>query len=230
MAILPFRMLMQMFYHPGLAFTTLKRAPHPWLPLLALGAGLAAMQFWYFQTVDQAWLLQHEAAARAGSAEAGSASDAGMPGPGLMWIVLAVTLLSVPAGCALHAIYLTVAGRMWGLPQRFSDWFVFSAWTSVPSLLLLPLMAFQIMSSGGKISLEELSLASLNALMLDLPYTHPWAGLAAHIDLASVWSVVLTATGLRIWTGRTGATCLALAILPVALVYGVWAVSIVVLR
>lgn len=230
MATLPFRMLIQMFYHPGLAFTTLKRAPQAWLPLLALGVGLAAMQFWYFQTVDQAWLLQHEAAARAGSAAADSAADAGMSGPGLTSIVLAVTLLSVPAGSALHAIYLTVAGRICGFPQRFYDWFVFSAWTSVPSLLLLPLMAFQIVSSGGQISLEELSLASLNALMFDLPYTHPWAGLAAHIDLASIWTVVLTATGLRIWTGGTSATCLVLAMLPVALVYGVWAVSIVVLR
>jgi hypothetical protein len=76
--------------------------------------------------------------------------------------------------------------------------------------------------------LEELSLASLNALLFHLPYTHPWAGLAAHIDLALIWSVVLTATGLRIWAGCTTAACLILAIFPVVLVASVWAVSIVV--
>lgn len=214
-----------MFYHPGPAFSAVKRTPQAWLPLLALTAGLAAIQFWYFQTVDQDWLRQHDMAA-AGPANAGGQPDA--LGPVLMWVVLAISLLAIPAGCALHAVYLTIASRLSGFPQRFSDWFVFSAWTSVPNLLLLPLMAFQIISSGGQVSQEELSLASLNALMFHLPYTHPWAGLAAHIDLALIWTVVLTATGLRIWTGCRTAASVILAILPVALVCGVWAVSIVV--
>jgi hypothetical protein len=217
MAIHPLRILLQMFYHPGPAFAALKRAPQSWPPLLALAAGLAAMQFWYVQSVDQAWLRLHEPAA-----------DAAISGSGLMWTVFLVSLLSLPAGCALHAAYLSVAGRLSGFPQRFSDWFAFSAWTSVPNLLLLPLMGFQIMTSGGQVSQEELGLASLNAMALHLPYTHPWAGLATHLDLALIWTVVLTASGLRVWTGCRTAACLALAILPVALVVGVWAVAIVV--
>ncbi|HEX9173802.1 MAG TPA: YIP1 family protein [Telluria sp.] len=213
----PLRILLQMFYHPGPAFAALKRTPRSWPPLLLLAAGLAAIQFWYVRSVDQAWLRQHEAA-----------GDVAISGSGLMWTVFAVSLLALPAGCALHAAYLSVAARLSGFPQRFSDWFAFSAWTSVPNLLLLPLMGFQIMSSGGQVSQEELSLASLNALALHLPYTHPWAGLATHLDLALIWTVVLTTTGLRAWTGRGTAACLALALLPVALVVGVWAVAIVV--
>lgn len=217
MTMHPLRILLQMFYHPGPAFAALKRAPQSWLPLLALAAGLVAIQFWYVGSVDQAWLRQHDPAA-----------DPALSGSGLMWTVLLISLLSLPAGCALHAVYLTVAGRLSGFPQRFSDWFAFSAWTSVPNLLLLPLMGFQIMTSGGQVSQEELSLASLNALALHLPYTHPWAGLATHLDLALIWTVVLTATGLRAWTGCRTAACLALAIIPVALVVGGWAVAIVV--
>jgi hypothetical protein len=217
-----------MFYRPGLAFAALKQTPQSWFPLLALAAGIAAIQFWYFQTVDPAWLLQHEMAGQPESAKAGAQSDVGISAAGLMWTVLVISVVSVPAVCAVHGLYLTIASKVWGFPRKFSDWFVFSAWTSVPNLLLFPLMAFQLMSAGGKISLEELSLASLNALLLHLPYTHPWAGLAAHIDLALIWSVVLTATGLRIWTGCTTVTCLILAIFPVVLVAGMWAVSIVV--
>jgi hypothetical protein len=145
-----------------------------------------------------------------------------------MWAVAVVSLLALPAGCALHAVYLAIAGRLSGFPRRFSDWFAFSAWTSVPNLLLLPLMGFQIMTSGGQVSQEELGLASLNALALHLPYTHPWAGLAAHLDLALIWTVVLTATGLRTWTGCSSAACLVLAVLPVALVVAAWALAIVV--
>jgi hypothetical protein len=228
MAITPFRILIHMFYCPGLAFAALKRTPQSWLPLLAVAAGIAAIQFWYFQTVDSAWLLQHEMAARPESVNAAAQSEAGISQAGLMWTVLVISVLSVPAGCAVHALYLTIASKVSGFPHKFSDWFVFSAWTAVPNLLLLPLMAFQIMSSRGQIALEELSLASLNALMFHLPYTHPWAGLAAHIDLAVIWSVVLTATGLRIWTGRGTVACLVLAISPVVLVASVWAGSIVV--
>jgi hypothetical protein len=228
MALLPFRILIQMFYCPGLAFAALKRSPHSWLPLLSVAAGIAAIQFWYFQTVDAAWLLQHDLAARPRSVHAGTQADAGISEAGLMWTVLVISILSVPAVCAVHALYLTIASKVSGLPQKFSEWFVFAAWTSVPNLLLLPLMAFQIISSRGQIALEELSLASLNALLFHLPYTHPWAGLAAHIDLALIWSVVLSATGLKIWTGRGTAACLILAIFPVVFVASVWAVSIVV--
>jgi hypothetical protein len=224
----PFRILLQMFYRPCLAFSALKQVPQSWLPLLALTAGIAAIQFWYFQTVDSAWLLEHDMATRPAAANAATPSDAGIAGAVMMWTVLAISVASVPAGCALHALYLMIAGKAKGIRRKFSDWFVFSAWTSVPNLLLLPLMAFQIMSSRGQIVLEELSLASLNALVFHLPYTDPWAGLAAHIDMAMLWSVVLTATGLRIWTGCRTLTCLLLAVFPVVLVAGVWAVSIVV--
>jgi hypothetical protein len=145
-----------------------------------------------------------------------------------MWTVLVVAVVSVPAGCAVHALYLTIASKAAGVSREFRDWFAFSAWTSVPNLLLLPLMAFQIVTSGGQIALEDLSIASINALVFHLPYTHPWAGLTGYIDLALIWSIVLTATGLRIWTGCRTVTCLILAIFPVALVAGAWAVSIVV--
>jgi hypothetical protein len=228
MALLPFRLLIQMFYCPGIAFGALKKAPQSWFPLLALAAGIAAIQFWYFQTVDSAWLLAHEMAGRPESAKAGAAPEAGISAAVLMWTVLVISVVSVPAVCAVNALYLTIASKVSGFPRKFSDWFVFSAWTSVPNLLLLPLMAFQIISSGGQIALEELSLASLNALLFHLPYTHPWAGLAAYIDLALIWSVVLTATGLKIWTGCRPITCLILALIPVVLVSSVWAVSIVV--
>lgn len=226
MAILPLRTLVQMLYHPGPAFSEIRRAPQSWFPLLAIAAGIAAIQFWYFQAVDAAWLLEHNGASRSESANGQAA--AGITGAALMWTVLVVSAVSVPAGCAAHALYLTIASKLSGFPQRFSDWFVFAAWTSVPQLLLIPLMAFQIIDSGGQIVLEELSLASLNALALHLPYTHRWAGLAAHIDLALIWSIVLTATGLRIWTGCRTVTAVVLAIFPVMLIAGTWAVSIVV--
>jgi hypothetical protein len=54
----------------------------------------------------------------------------------------------------------------------------------------------------------------------------PWFGFATNLDLSSVWSIALAVLGLKAWTGRSTAACVTVAVLPYAVVYGIWAAKI----
>ena len=90
----------------------------------------------------------------------------------------------------------------------------------------MPLMALQIMTSGGRVAMEDLSMVSLNFLLLHLPVGHPWAGFFNSLDVPLLWSIVLTVIGLRVWTGRSLATCITVSVLPLVVIFGLWAAKI----
>jgi hypothetical protein len=126
----------------------------------------------------------------------------------------------------LTALYYLLASKVMGTGIGFGKWFGFAVWTSIPRLLALPLSALQIMTSGGRLSLEDTNMVSLNYLLLHLPASSPWFGLATNLDLTSVWSIALAVIGLKAWTGRSTGTCVTVAVLPYVLVYGIWAAKI----
>lgn len=219
---------LQMFYEPGKAFAAIREKSHSWLPLLAIMAGSAAMLYWYFQTVDFAWMVDQAAAGTPDmTAEQREAMHKVMSPTLMTWSALGGVLLGTPIAYALYALYYLLAGKFIGSDISYGKWFALTAWTSLPRLLVLPLMALQIMTSGGRVAMEDLSMVSLNFLLLHLPAAHPWAGFFNSLDLPLLWSVVLTVIGLRVWTGRSLATCITISVLPVAIIFGLWAAKIV---
>ncbi|HEY0589713.1 MAG TPA: YIP1 family protein [Pseudoduganella sp.] len=222
-AAIPF----QMFYEPGKAFTALREKSHAWLPLLALMIGSAAMMYWYFQTVDFPWMMEQTAAANPDLTDEQREAMKSMMSPATMtWTTLGGILIGTPLIYAVYALYFLLAGKFLGSEISYGKWFALTVWTSLPRLLVLPLMALQIMTSGGRVAMEDLSMVSLNFLLFQLPAGHPWAGLLSNIDLPLLWSAALTVVGLRVWTGRSLATCITIAVLPLALIFGVWAAKI----
>ena len=130
---------------------------------------------------------------------------------------------------ALMGIYYLFAGKLLGVSFGYEKWFGFAAWTGVPRLLLVPLSALQILTSNGRVAPEDLDMVSINYLLLHLPASNSWAGLANSIDLVSLWSIALATIGLKAWTGRTTATCMMTASLPWVLFYGLWVAKIALL-
>jgi hypothetical protein len=215
---------------PSPTFARLRDKASPWIPLIALIVLSFAMTYWWISTVDFDWLREHMAAARPElkpeqrEAMGKFITPTSMLVGGAGGAVIGTLVLF-----ALSALYYLIAGKAIGAPYSYGKWFAFSAWVSVPRLLVLPLMAVQIVSSHGHLAPEDLNMVSLNYLLLHLPQSHPWASLASNIDLASIRSIALAAFGLRAWTGRSMSTCAIVAILPYAVIYGLWAAKIAVL-
>jgi hypothetical protein len=214
---------------PTPTFVRLKEKTSAWLPLLALILLTLGVTYWWISTADFAWLREHLMAAQPNAKpEARAAMEKVITPTMMLWTSAAGVVFVTPALFALTAWYYLMAAKVMGNPIGYGKWFSFVAWVSVPRLLVIPLMAFQIATSHGRLAPEDMNMVSLNYLVFHLPATSAWASLAGNLDLATFWSAALAALGLKAWTGRTIGTCAFVAVLPYLIVYGLWAAKIVV--
>jgi hypothetical protein len=212
---------------PSPTFARLKDKPRPLIPLLVLILLTLAVSWWYVSSLDFAWFREHMLAAQGPmKPEARAAMAQFMTPKTMMWSSGAGAVVGTPLICAVVALYYLLAGKAMGTGIGYGKWFGFAVWTSIPRLLTVPLSALQILTSGGRLAPEDMNMVSLNYLLLHLPASSPWFGFATNLDLTSVWSVALAVLGLKAWTGRSTAACVTAAVLPYALVYGIWAAKI----
>lgn len=217
----------QMMSEPSKAFSAVREKSHAWLPLTLMVLGSVLVMYWYFATVDFAWMVERMSASRPDMTDAQREAMQAAMSPGvMMWSSIAAAALGMPAMFAVSALYYHLAGKFLGSDIRYGKWFAFVVWTNLPTLLSILLMAFQVATSGGRLMIDQLSMTSLNALVFNLPMEHPWAGLLNSLDLTLLLSIPLAVIGLRAWTGRSLSTCITIAVLPYLVVYGVWAAII----
>jgi hypothetical protein len=212
---------------PSPTFARLKDKPRAWVPLLVLLLLTLAVTWWYVSTLDFAWFREQMLTTRGPvKPEQRAAMEHFFTPTAMMWSSGLGIVLGTPVLYLLTALYYLLAGKVMGTGIGFGKWFGFAVWTSIPRLLALPLSALQIMTSGGRLSLEDANMVSLNYLLLHLHASSPWFGFATNLDLTSLWSIALAVIGLKAWTGRSTGTCVTVAVLPYALVYGIWAAKI----
>jgi hypothetical protein len=212
---------------PSPTFARLKDKPRPWVPLLLLVVLTLGVSYWYISTLDFSWFREHMLAARGSiKPEERAALEHFLTPKTMMWSSGAGAVLGAPVLCALAALYYLLAAKVMGTGIGYGKWFGFAVWTSIPRLLALPLSALQIVTSGGRLAPEDMNMVSLNYLLLHVPMSNPWFGFATNLDLTSLWAIALAAIGLKAWTGRSAAACVTVAVLPYALIYGIWAAKI----
>lgn len=228
MALQPLYDIGNVILEPAPTFARLKDKTSAWLPLLALILLTLGVTYWWISTADFAWLREHLIAAQQTTVkpEARAAMEKVITPSMMLWTSAAGAVLGTPAIFALTAWYYLMAAKVMGNHIGYGKWFSFVAWVSVPRLLVIPLMAFQVATSHGRLAPEDMDMVSLNYLLLHLPASNPWATMASNLDLATFWSAGLAAVGLKAWTGRTTGTCVFVALLPYLILYGLWAAKI----
>jgi hypothetical protein len=212
---------------PSPTFARLKDKPRPFIPLMVLILLTLGVSCWYVSSLDFAWFREHMLAAQGTvKPEARAAMAQFLTPKMMMWSSGAGAVLGTPLICAIVALYYLLAGKVMGTGIGYGKWFGFAVWTSIPRLLTVPLSVLQILTSGGRLAPEDMNMVSLNYLLLHVPMSSPWFGFATTLDLTSVWSIALAVLGLKAWTGCSTAACVTVAVLPYALVYGIWAAKI----
>ncbi len=219
--ISPFAAVVKMFYEPTRTFELLKPKSHAWLPLILVTAAIVGLFMWYFSVVDNAWLLEQflnqmkasERAAMEDTITIGSFKT----------MLIGGQLFGMPVMCALVGLYLMIASKVVKRPMNFGESFALSAWAFIPSLLLLPLAAIQIlMSTNPQFDPSALNMLSVNALFFQYPMGHPYAALFDSIGVTSIWTVFLFIIGFHVWTKAPMATAVKVILLPYAVIYGIW--------
>lgn len=215
------------FSDPHQAYTRLRTDSTPWLPLLcSLLLGMT-MMYWWVSTTDFNWLREHMMAANPGmSGEERAGMKAFVNPTAMLWTTQLGTVAGTVVVLAIMALYFKLAGSVLGTRLAYGKWFSFVCWTSLPQLLIYPLMALQIATSNGQVGSESLNLASLG-VMLRLQPDNPWLGLASMLDFSVIWSIILAVIGLKIWTGRGTGACTIAAALPLVLATLFWTLKVI---
>jgi hypothetical protein len=225
--------LLDMLTMPNRAFTAIRAKPR-WfaLPLLLTLIGMCGFFVWYFLTVDLAWLAE-QAITKANSDITPEQANAvrAFYTPKFMLIssiVGGVALLMIIY--LLQTTYLYIAANVSGTEGlTFADWFSFSVWASLPGLVSFLTMSLAYALAGSsQIEMSSVNVMSLNALIFNLPPSSAWSGMWENLTIGTVWSLVLMGYGYSLWTGCSRAKGLAVSFLPYVLIYGTWAVFIIV--
>lgn len=219
-----FDALFGILVEPAATFERLASQRATWLPVVTLLAASSIVLVWYFLGfVDYAWLQERMLAAVTDPAEREQAAKMSMSQQTMGIVSVVGAVVAILAGFTLYGLYFLIVARIRNQDFGFRQGFALGAWASVPSLLLLPLGAMQILLSGdGRLPYEALNPTSLNQLLFHLEESHPLAGLLESVSIPAIWSIALLVIGYRVWTGASRGGALCIVLLPHVLVYGAW--------
>lgn len=225
-----FAALLDILLAPGKALRAAREHAHWfWVPLASVFLLNAAFWSWYYLSVDITWLADFtfsQAGVEMPAEQREQAASFMKPG-----ILLASTLIGLLVMLflthALVALYLLIVSKVSGDEENgFGRWFGTSVWSAFPGVLSVLAMALNYgLAESNQIAQHQLAVTNLAAL-LQLAPTHPWGGLAGAIDLTVPWSIALLGLGISLYTKRGYGKSLALAAAPFAVIYGIWALFI----
>ena len=215
--------LVAIVIEPSKAFRDIQSRSMIVFPLLLVILATVLLWVVYYQMVDFSW-LQDKMTASIPEAAVREKAKEFMTRNFLLISTLIGVVLVTPGVYATVAVYFMIVSKIKGIAIGFEKWFAFTAWVSVPNLLIVPLGIMQIMlSDGGKISIGQLNPVSLNTMFFHLDDQARWAGLLNSVSLITVWTCVLSVIGFQLWSKLSRTTSIVIVLLPYVVIYGIWA-------
>jgi hypothetical protein len=216
---------------PGKALDAVKQnTKWLWWPLLIsmlLAIGLMA---YYYSWVDFPWLVeetirQQPAEVRAERAE--GIRQFMQPGRSMLFTVAGVVLVTLVI-YTLQATYLHLANKLTtGAEIGWGQWFSFSTWTAFVGIFAT-LAAFVVifMADSNQLSQMDMQPLSMNSLLIHAQPGDPWFTWGSSLHLTHFWTLALMSIGYARWTNAAAVKSTIIAVLPWALIFGIWAITI----
>ncbi|WP_341503828.1 YIP1 family protein [Gallaecimonas sp. GXIMD4217] len=219
--------LTDIFVSPGAALRGVdEHKGWSWLPLLLLIGLTAGAMMLYFNLVDfdimKAQYLDVVAAEV--SPNEREAMEKFLTKTSMMATSVINPLVMYLLIFAFTALWLMLATKM--DPENthgYGDWFGFSCWIYFPNVLAALLLFAYVLVADPMPGMLDLNLLSLNNLLLDLEFGSTWYTLAESFSPMTFWSIFLAAVGIQAWTRIDAARAWVIAALPSVVIYGVWA-------
>ncbi|WP_269532306.1 YIP1 family protein [Chitinimonas sp. BJYL2] len=221
--------LINAFTEPAKLFDELRQKPSFAVPLVLMIVMAVLVTYAYYARVDGEWMIEHMANAAGTPAEQKMIRD-GMSVDMMKWPSLIAAPIVLVIMYLLSAVYYTLAGKVCGVEGRFSQWFSFSCWSTVPALLGLLIALIQVAIMPAQTLWSDVYLTHLDPLFGVLPLNHPWKGFMTSVDLLMVWSIGLGAVGWRQWSQGGWAQAIIVASLPSVVIFGIWATVVAVMN
>jgi hypothetical protein len=222
-----FNAMVDIIAAPGKALDEIKsHTSWLWWPLLISVLLASGLMFYYYNWVDFPWLVEETirqipAENRAESAEA--IRKFMSPGTSTWTTVIAIVIMTFII-YTIQATYLHLANKLiTGAEIGFGKWFSFSVWTGFVGVFgVLAAFATILMADSNQLSTQDLQVFSLNSLLIHASPGEPLFTWASTLTLISFWTYFLMSIGYARWTGAAIVKSTIIAVLPWALIFGVW--------
>jgi hypothetical protein len=227
----PFQACLQIILKPNGVFEVLEDAKNwSWIPFLLISAATMLPSYLYFGAVNFEWYLDVTLGAQtANLSPAEIEAQRSLLTPETAKIGIYTTPLLLAIASAVLALYLNLATK--GDEENingFTDWFGFTWWVSIPSIISgLIATVLILLSSSNEINPTIIAPTSL-AYVLGTSPDSDWYTFLQSASLTMVWGIYLTAVGINRWTDLGYRKSSIIAILPYAVVGGIWIIALVV--
>ena len=226
-----FNAMVDIVASPGKALDEIKQhTSWLWWPLLITILLASGLFIYYYNWVDFPWLVeetirQMPAENRAEAAD--SVRQFMQPSRSMWMTVVAIVVMSFVI-YTIQATYLHLANKIFtGVEIGFGSWFSFTVWTSFVSVFgALAGFAAILMADSNQLSTQGLTVLSMNALLVHATSVDPWFTWASSLTLINFWTFFLMSIGFARWTDTALLKSTIIAVLPWALVFGIWALMI----
>ena len=216
---------------PGKALDNIKgHTSWLWYPLLTTIILSGVAFAYYYNWVDMDWLVDERIRALGDDAPPEAADNMrAMASPGLnIGITVVAIVVMTMLIYAIQAAYLHLANKVATEADiTYGQWYSFSAWTAFVSVFGAIAMLVMIFTNGNnQLSEQDLNPLSFNSLFIHADAGDPWASWGSSISVLNLWMLALMSIGFARWTGSSMVKSTIIAVLPWALIFGIWAAMI----
>ena len=222
-----FNAMVDIIAAPGKALDEIKsHTSWLWWPLLISILLASGLMLYYYSWVDFPWLIEEtirQLPAEDRAEAAGPVRQFMSVGTSSWTTVVAITVMSLVI-YAVQGTYLHLANKLTtGAEVGFGQWFSLSIWTSFVGVFgALAAFVVILMADSNQLAGEKLQVLSLNSLIVHANPGDPLFTWANSLTLINFWTLFLLSIGYARWTGATIVKSSIIAVLPWALIFGVW--------
>ena len=215
---------------PGKALDEIKsHTAWLWWPLLISILLASGLMLYYYNWVDFEWLVEEtirQVPAEDRAEAAGPIRQFMSVGTTSWTSVAAIALVSLVI-YTLQATYLHLANKLTtGAEIGFGQWFSFSVWTAFVGVFgTLAAFVVIFMADSNQLAGEKLQVLSMNSLFIHASPGDPLFTWGNSLSLVNFWMLFLMSIGYARWTGATIVKSTIIAVLPWALIFGIWAIA-----
>ena len=222
-----FNAMVDIFASPGKALDEVRQhTSWLWWPLLIVILLSAGLFVYYYSWVDFPWLVEEtiRQVPAENRAESVDAIRKFMQPDTSTWTSVAAVVVMTFIIYTIQASYFHLVNKLiTGADIGFGKWFSFVTWTSFVGVFgALAAFVAIFMAASNQMPTQGLQVFSLNALFLHLDAGEPLFTWASSLTLINFWTWFLMSIGYARWTGAEIVKSTVIAVLPWAVIFGVW--------
>jgi len=201
--------LTNIFTAPTMAFTALKQRPTPWVALLIVMIGYAAVSYLYLQVVDLPWMLDRQLSQGGNLTEEQrrqAVETALQVSPTVYGVIGAITTpLSILIIFALIALYFTGVSFASNDGVKYKGWMTVVSWGFMPIVFGLAATFINLIVSDARfMPQEQLNPLSFgNLLGIDAEGATTGERILLSLDITVCWAVGLWILGHQVFSQRS---------------------------